>query len=46
MHDHVLMLLRLLLQMLKAAKEGAGSTEGKGQMPLRNSKIFCQCSVM
>ena len=45
LNDHVLLLV-LILQKIMAAKKGGGrSSEVNGQMPLRNSKTFCRCSL-
>ena len=39
LHDHVHLLLLLLFQLLMVAVGGGGT------IPLRNSKIFCRCSL-
>ena len=45
LNDYVLPLV-LILQKLMATKEGGGrGSDVNGQMPLRNSKIFCRCSL-
>ena len=45
LYEHVLLYLVLLKILMNSKKEGGGSTKVSGQISLRNSKIFCQCSL-
>ena len=45
-HDHVLLLLGLFQMLMVTKKEGKGGAQVNGQMPLRNSEIFCQWPLM
>ena len=45
-HDHVLLLLGLFQMLMVTKKEGKGGAQVNGQMPLRNSEIFCRWPLM
>ena len=45
MYDHVELMLALLQMLIATKKVGWGVLEVNGQIPLRNSKICCWCSI-
>ena len=45
LNEHVLLYLVLLQILIVSNKEGGENTEVSSQISLRNSKIFCRCSL-